>query len=570
MYCGGRWSLTMEKRNCRAVTFFLFCCSLFLFPPEARCAAGLDADVLDAAVRNRDAALFSRDFYCYASPEDVARVLGAASLSRMKRNDGTVRGQTPLMLAAQCSPYPEVIAMLIKAGADPSARQQDIYEKGKNIYPTHNWTALHFAAAANPNPAVVAELLKHKPEVNAADGAGYTPLHLACQGHDGQREHPVRLEHVRLLLAAGADPDKGDRKDRQTPLMAAIFYGDTAKVLAMLPKSTLETADRHGDTALVYAVKHDRYAIAGELLRRDARVSRQVVLNVCAYGNDMDPALLRSLLTSRDLDLNLLSQNGRNFFLHTASYFGSHKVLEALFQAGARLDGNSYLLDAMGLGLHDHHQAISVLLRHGDNPNALRGTRLRFTSGFLPSDGDNPDAGQDTPLIRAIRLGKMECIRVLLKGGANPNLGDGQGSTPLLAAMEPDSPGGASGREITRLLLKAGAAVNAVNREGHCAIMLAIERSVWSGGSEEIRMLLKAGARLNQVYPCGETPLTYAIHRKIEMKDAINRKITMRETIALLLAAGANPALPNAAGRTPVMLAETCSEEVKQLLQKSR
>jgi ankyrin repeat protein len=465
------------------------------------------------------------------------------------------------MLAAQCSPYPEVIAMLIRAGADPAARQQEYTEGGGeySLYPSHNWTALHFAASANPNPAVVAELLKHKPEVNAADGAGYTPLHLACQGKDGQGGHPVRLEHVRLLLAAGADPDKGDRKDSQTPLMAAIFYGDAAKVLAMLPKSALETADRHGDTALSHAVKHDRHAIAGELLRRGARVSRQVVLNVCAYGNDMDPTLLRSLLTGRDVDLNLLSQNGRNFFLHTAAHSGSHKVLEALFQAGARLDGNSYLLDAMPLNTSDNHQAISVLLRHGDNSDAGQSApSLRATSFFL-TDGDNPDTGQETPLIRAIKLGKMECLRILLKSGANPNLSYEQGRTPLLAAMEPDSPGGASGQEIVHLLLKAGADVNAVNREGHCAIMLAIDRSVWSGRFEEIRMLLKAGARLNQVYPCGETPLTYAIRREYRME----------ENVALLLAAGANPALPNAAGQTPAMLAEPYPE-VKPLLQKSR
>jgi hypothetical protein len=111
-------------------------------------------------------------------------------------------GTTALMLAAEDNPDADVVAALLKAGAEIEARDEI------------DRTALMFAAEDNPNPDVIAALLKAGAEIEARDDFGYTALIRAAGGNPNSTV-------IAELLKAGAD---GKAKDN-----AGLTAFDNAK-----------------------------------------------------------------------------------------------------------------------------------------------------------------------------------------------------------------------------------------------------------------------------------------------------------------------------------------------------
>ena len=89
---------------------------------------------------------------------------------------------TPLHLAAAFNDDPEVIRVLVEAGADLEARSR----------PDEGRTPLHFAARRNRNPDVVRTLLQLGADAYATNPRGRTPLHLAALFN----ENPAILEEL--------------------------------------------------------------------------------------------------------------------------------------------------------------------------------------------------------------------------------------------------------------------------------------------------------------------------------------------------------------------------------------
>lgn len=105
------------------------------------------------------------------------------------------------------------LRFLLAKGADPNLRD------GKGNTPL-------LVAANLAQPLLVESLIAGKADVNLANESGETPLILAVQRRD--------LGMARLLLAAGADPDRGDviagmsardyaRQDTRSPALAKLL-----------------------------------------------------------------------------------------------------------------------------------------------------------------------------------------------------------------------------------------------------------------------------------------------------------------------------------------------------------
>ena len=111
-------------------------------------------------------------------------------------------GRTPLHYAAALNPDPQVVAVLIEMGAEVNAR--DLLK----------FIPLHYAAAFNENPAVSELLIEKGAEIEATDLEGKTPLHVAALN----QKNP---EVIAVLLKAGADAKKKDIFGK-TPLDYAL------------------------------------------------------------------------------------------------------------------------------------------------------------------------------------------------------------------------------------------------------------------------------------------------------------------------------------------------------------
>src|SRR5688500_10230098 len=109
-------------------------------------------------------------------------------------------------------------------------------------------------------------------------------------------------------------------------------------------------------------------------------------------------------------------------------------------------------------------------------------------------DGANVNAivvGSETPL--AIMCGcSVDATRLLLDRGADPNVADDKGLTPLLAAIILNRP------DMVQLLISRGANVNAiahVTAKTDSGTLTPLKAAKDSGRNEIVEILVKAGAK---------------------------------------------------------------------------
>ncbi|MET0292218.1 MAG: ankyrin repeat domain-containing protein [Steroidobacteraceae bacterium] len=118
---------------------------------------------------------------------------------------------------------------------------------------------------------------------------------------------------------------------------------------------------------------------------------------------------------------------------------------------------------------------------------------LLLASGF----GTAANAGQGPALVAAIQANDLDQARQWLK---EPNVAEADGTTALHWAADN------ANLKAVRLLLKAGADVNASNRYGVTPLSLAVT----SGDAAVVKALLDAGADVNKALVEGETVLMTA------------------------------------------------------------
>lgn len=94
-------------------------------------------------------------------------------------------------------------------------------------------------------------------------------------------------------------------------------------------------------------------------------------------------------------------------------------------------------------------------------------TRWLLQQGANPNISDNTGA---TPLIRAVELGYIEGVEALIAGGANVDIANRTGETPLIASVH------VRNLALMEVLLRAGADPNRTDNAGRSARDYASER----------------------------------------------------------------------------------------------
>ena len=313
-----------------------------------------------------------------------------------------------------------------------------------------------------------------------------------------------------LLIAAGASA-------AGTEVADAAMRGDREAVRAALARrADVNVAQIDGSTALHWAVERDDVELADLLIRAGARVE----------------AVTREGVTP----------------LRLAAINGSAPLIDRLLKGGAdanaRLttNGDTALMMAARTGNVD---AIRVLAEAGADVNAKE------------------TWGGTTPLMWAVSEGHAAAARTLIEAGADINAqshfvaaanGRGfEGRTPLTNSAAAKVVDFASGWltslmlaareghvELARLLVGAGADVNAVGGDGKTALALAI----FNGNFEVASFLVDSKADVNKADAQRFTPLFWAVDRR-NMETAPNFPWMVTDDplplIRKLLDAGANP-----------------------------
>ena len=408
--------------------------------------------------------------------------------------------------------------------------------------------------AAHWNDLDMADLLLAAgADVNAADDHGVTPLDRAAEN--------ASLPMVEKLLAAGADANTA-RTSGLTPLMVAARTGSLPVVDALLAHDAdvnARTSATDG-SALMWAVAGSHADVARSLLDAGAEPGTSTadgftpLLFAAANG---DIAMAEALIAA-GVDINDTGADGTHALPYAIAN-GQDEFARFLLRRGADPNG------AMG-GIRALHVAAGNVGTWLGDWSRGHGYGGRFRGRNLPPDRRLAllqtllERGADVNVRITASAMFMSYIGHPTKGafeGFATGTGDLRGATPLwVAAYAANAAGGGGALEIIRTLLAAGADQHLTTDDGTTPFMVAAglgratytprePRGVRSESAEAaVRILLEAGADINAANEADFTALHGAAYRGLN------------EVIEYLVAEGADIDARDFRGRTPYRVAE--------------
>jgi ankyrin repeat protein len=386
---------------------------------------------------------------------------------------------------------------LLLAGQTASARNaSDLLAKGiqvagalESVSDTEARTAHFIDAARRGDLELVKKFVAEGIDVNASNKSGETALMEACaHGH---------LDVINLLL-----DHKADIKLRNN-------LNETALVKAFEGKSALEILSLVDKRGLLNMDEHPRWLqkliVLGDLEVLKALMSQMPKFREVVISNG------GLALAARSGDMAKI-----NYFLEQGA--NPNEVVEDLGSpllqcvssrslAGAKLlldrranvegpSGQSPLFMAVASG---NNEMVKLLIQYGANVNIQ-----------IPTDKNT------TPLLKSLdseASSRDEVMDTLLNGGADVNLPNSFGFTPLMAAC-------ANGRlEAVKKLLDRGASVSAEPNRGNSGSgasiggMTALMYAAWAGAKDVVEVLLNHRAEIDRSDAQGYTALLYALER---------------------------------------------------------
>lgn len=445
---------------------------------------------------------------------------------RVDVNGARADGSTALLWAAHWNDL-EVVDLLLRAGANVNTADD------LGVTPLNQ-------ASENTNFAMVERLLKAGANPNLAQASGMTPLMTAA--------HTGNLPVVQILLAHGANVNVSTTETKSTALMWAVSdkFPEIAKVL-IGARADVHVSTSRGFTPLIYAAHNGDIETAKILLAAGVKPNEK--------GSDGTHPLVYAIAAGQvDFAMFLLDQGAdANATMDGvgALHAASGGVSYWLSDWTRRHDGGNNYLSGGGFGSRGLDPASSVemikaLLSHGADPNQrighsamfmryvgsptkgafetyscgtgdIRGATPLWVAAYAANGGGGYGGGGGFPGAGPGRSGRSgrgganpartatssDVLLALLAGGAKVDLATDDGTTPLMVAAGLGRPtfipglrrGGRSmnGEEAVKVLVEAGANVNAVNE----ADFTALHGAAFRGLNEIIQYLVVHGADIN-------------------------------------------------------------------------
>ena len=400
-----------------------------------------------------------------------------------------------------------------------------------NAVQADGMTALHWAT--HHDQVELAKLLVDKEaRVDVKNRYGVTPLSLACQNGNE--------ELVKLLLSAGASPNTV-QPNGETVLMTAARTGRVAAVKALIAAGAeVNAREKKEQTALMWAAAAGNLEVVDELIHAKADLKATLSSGFSALffavREGHKDVVLKLLEAGCDVNSVMNTQSGLKFNrgklsttpLILAVENGHFELGQALLDAGA--DPNAH--PAGYTALHALTWVRKPIRGDGDPPprgsgkfNSLDMVRILAKAGANLNarlENGKSELGRftftgSTPFLLAAQAADGALVKLLVELGADPNITNSDGTTPLLAASgvgalgDGDESAGTEEETIATIeyLLSIGADVNAVDSNGETAMHGAAYQSL----AKLVSFLNKHGAKVeswNHENRAGWTPLVIA------------------------------------------------------------
>jgi ankyrin repeat protein len=361
------------------------------------------------------------------------------------------------------------------------------------------WTLLHIAAE-NGHTETVKALIENGANVNAVDREKMTPLHLAVEnGH---------TETVKALIENGADVNIVNQ-EKMAPLHLAVENGYTETAKALIENGAdVNVMDRSGLTPLYLAAKNGYKEVAYALMEKGANplLGNRTLKYLAELIESDNLKQLRKERRDDEYELvkySLLCRDNRSLVdiieedtfddLICTWFAEAHDLTSSQEELNKNL--LSILKDLLSCNGYGCIPRLKKFLQDNENNqdlervlNLRRGesklTVLHAVSGILGITGIEEKCG--------------DSVALLLIAGANPNIKDDRGKTPLHYT---------TGVCSMSSLLRKGANPNEQDNEGKTPLhYIASTSNNWC-----VNLLLKNGARSDICNKQGETPLDIAI-----------------------------------------------------------
>lgn len=366
-----------------------------------------------------------------------------------------------------------------------------------------------FDGVVNNNYTVVKYLIERGANVSQSNSDGITPLHLAC-AWSYTRIGELLIKKDANIMAKTIDGN--------TPLMLATSR-DNVKLAEMLLDADAVTASAapSSASASASAAPSTTYSTLEEYNNLG-----ETPLNIACENENRE---LIELFVSNGANVTHAMNNGDKP-IHQLCQKKRRDLIAYLIDEGANVDEQNDLTGETSLLIATKNCdeiTTSILLKYGANPS------IPNNLGFLPIHNvaatgcmpslwslmeairNTPDISKYinarkgdglTPLYIACLEENERMVRELINYGADPNIGDINGTRPLDVLFETTG-----NRKLYKLLLDAKADPNYMSSEdGHAPIVYAI----WRGDPEIVKMLIDAKANVNRVDIDGNTPLMIA------------------------------------------------------------
>ena len=262
---------------------------------------------------------------------------------------------------------------------------------------------------------------------------------------------------IEQLIKSGADVNLQNSSGDTAFIYAFNHWPVKCQVIQMLLQhdAKINIQGKDGDTALIHLTRETSYTLAQS--QKNFQKSRIFSEDIAAMEKCM------FALIDAGADPNLMNDKG-----HTALILGANhlNVVQKLIRAGADVnckgkDGTTALNKAVGFGAVD---CLETLIESG--AKIYRST---------------------TPLIIAAITEYLECMKVLIREGADLNIQGGNGNTALTAAAIKGHV------ESVKLLIQAGADLDIGDENDRTTLMVA----AGFGHVECVKLLIQGGANLD-------------------------------------------------------------------------